>query len=271
MNRHHYDFAVPIACLIIRTSSIASLLLLLGCVNLDKPENVRNCAGSSEGCSDDNPGPKSDAADGQKSSADTRFGDAGLTPDGPQANPDGSGDSGSSPDIVDTLLRRDSAQVELDAGLADGSTEDALVDDVAVDLPFDVQILFDLPAPLDSTMALDLPQPDLPVPDLKDADFQVLDLPPDLTLDTQPDAQVSCFAQIISNGYKAGSAPACSECRDNTLSLATKCTQMIDCLAPKPAPRTSDVFMLCRNQVGGSTPVGDCVTALAKAGCPNGY
>jgi hypothetical protein len=241
-------------------------LLLLGCVNLDKPENVRNCAGTPQGCSDDpTPTPKSDASDGQKVS-DVKLEDGNGTPDLPPGSPDAGPDRFSSPDVADAIIRRDT--------MIDGGPVD--VEGAQADLLLDLPVLPDGPS-LDEGGELDLGKADLPTPDAADTADAVADLPSaDLTvdvtvLDTTPDVQVNCVAQIVSNGYKAGTAPACSECRENGLSLAAKCSAMIDCLAPKPAPRSSNVFMECRNQVGGSIPVGDCATVLVKAGCPNGY
>lgn len=250
------------------TVTILSAVLLLGCVNLEKPESVRNCAGKPQGCSDE-PTSKSDASDGQRGSPDVKLEDGNGTPDVPPGSPDAGPDRFASPDVVDAIIRRDTAPVEIDGGPVD-------VADALADLLLDFPVLLD-GASLDEGGELDLGKSDLGAPDSADTADAVVDLPPaDLTvdvtlLDTTPDVQVNCVAQIVSNGYKAGTAPACSECRENGLSLAAKCSAMIDCLAPRPAPRSPNVFMECRNQVGGSIPVGDCATALVKAGCPNGY
>jgi hypothetical protein len=79
----------------------------------------------------------------------------------------------------------------------------------------------------------------------------------------------NCITQIIASGYAAGTAPPCSACSDgNGNSLATKCADMLGCLAP---PKTSVDYNTCLNAVAGSSRVGNCVNALTSAGCPEGY
>lgn len=247
------------------TVTVLSTALLLGCVSLEKPENVKNCASSPEGCSD-NPTPKSDASDGHKATPDAKLEDAGGTWDVPPGLPDAGPDRFSSPDVGDATIRRDAVPVVMD-----GSSVDADQFDLPLDLPSSDA------SSLDEGVELDLGDSDGPSPDTVESADAVADLPEaDLGLDvaspdTPPDAQVNCVAQIASDGYKAGSAPPCSECRDNGLSLATKCQVMIDCLASKPAPRSSTVFRDCLNVASGSAPVSTCATALVQAGCPNGY
>lgn len=160
-----------------------------------------------------------------------------------------------------------------DLPLSDSATGDLLgQDSFGPDLPgpdLSGPDLFvpDLPGP-------DLPGLDLPAPDLP-ADPPARDSPPDTAPDLGRDLAKNdtgpgnCISQIIANGYAAGTAPACSACNDgNGNSLATKCTGMLDCLAP---PKTSADFTTCLNAVGGSSRVSDCVSALTTAGCPSGY
>lgn len=244
------------------TVTVLYTVLLFGCVNLDKPENVRICAGTPAGCSD-NPVPKSDASDGQKPSPDVKLEDSNGTSDVPPGLPDAGPDRFSSPDVADGVIRRDSAPVDGGAGDAEDAQGDLLPDSP---VPLDGPVL-------DEGGAFDLGKSDLPGPDTADAvvDLPSADLTVDVTLlDTPPDVQLNCVAQIVSNSYKAGTH-ACADCWENGLSLAAKCSAMMDCLAPKPAPRSSGVFTECRNQAGGSMPVNDCVTAIVKDGCPNGY
>jgi len=79
------------------------------------------------------------------------------------------------------------------------------------------------------------------------------------------DAGSGCVATMISNGYAAGTATPCSQCRENQLSRATLCMAIIDCIAPL-YPCTG-CFTDCSNQNGGSGPVNDCVRALMTAAC----
>ncbi len=247
------------------TVTVLSSAFLMGCVSLDKPENVKKCASSPQGCSD-YPTPKSDASDGHKATPDARLEDAAGTGDVLPELPDSSPDRFSSPDAGDATIRQDAAPVAMDGGPVDAD-------------PFDSPL--DLPSSdassLDEGVELDLGSSDGPSPDITENVDTLVDLAsPDLGFDvaspdTPPDAEVNCVAQIASTGYKAGSAPPCSECRDNGLSLATKCQVMIDCLASKPAPRSSTVFQDCLNVASGSAPVSACATALVRAGCPNGY
>ncbi len=80
------------------------------------------------------------------------------------------------------------------------------------------------------------------------------------------DSTASCISTIIANGYQAGSAPACSECHDNSTQLVSNCKAMIDCLAAGPD------LTNCLNSTQSDMVVNACVTALTKAaGCPAGY
>ena len=96
-----------------------------------------------------------------------------------------------------------------------------------------------------------------------------LDVAQDAAAEASPDQSVNCATRIIANGYQAGTAPPCSACRDNNgVVLATKCEDMIDCLATRTTPYLYD----CLNAVSGSSFVYDCAFALTKAaGCPTAY
>lgn len=224
---------------------IASLLVLFGCVNLDKPENVQRCASTTQGCSDNrdaNPATQSDALADKNGATDLgrdQEPDSAVAVDGQQ--PDRVAEDGASldADTVDLVLATDvpveDAPFELDAGEPDlPAVEVALQDAAPVDVP--------------------------PVRDV------LLDVTVDQTrLDTVP---ANCIQQIIDNGYKAPPALPCSVCNDgNGGSLASKCTGMLDCLEPLG----SSSFILCLNRVSGSSRVSDCVNALTRVACPNGY
>jgi hypothetical protein len=251
-----------------RILASSGALFLFGCVSLDKPGNVKICSSSAEGCLD-NPMPKFlDASVGGdvKASPDTVRSDTPRAQDTPwEGNPEAFGvpeaasDQLATPDTEDDLI----------------TTADLLL---APDLPviLDLPGLGDLPPVTDLPLQLDASAPDLAEPNPADVggdlvtDFPVDPLS-DLNLDLgQLDTETgNCITQIISSGYKAGSAPACSGCNDgNGNSLASKCTAMLDCLAP---PRTSADSLYCLNHVSGSSRVSDCVTALTKVGCPSGF
>jgi len=76
----------------------------------------------------------------------------------------------------------------------------------------------------------------------------------------------NCIADIQANGYKAGTAPACSACNDNGKSLATQCEAVIDCVEPQ-WPCTGNCLTQCYNMAGASGPVMSCVSALTTAAC----
>jgi hypothetical protein len=251
-----------------RVLASSAALFLFGCVSLDKPENVKICSTSSEGCLD-HPAPKFlDASVGEdvKASPDAVRSD---TPGAQDAPRDGNPDAFAVPEAASDRL----ASPDTGADLI--TTMDLLQ---APDLPviLDLSGLGDLLAVADLPLQLDVSAPDLPEPNPVDVggdvvtDFPVAPLS-DVGIDLgQLDAETgNCITQIIGSGYRAGSAPACSACNDgNGNSLASKCTAMLDCLAP---PRTSADDIYCLNHVSGSSRVGDCVTALTKVGCPSGY
>lgn len=248
-----------------KAGTLASLMLALGCVNLDKPDSVRICASSPEGCSD-NPRPKqADAAvaDGQVDSSSGRA-DAAVPADGEKTASDARvvADRG-----AERIMLADAA-ADMDTGMADQSQRSEVED---ADSGAGPDLLADLSVSSDLLALYDAPEPDLPPPDA----VAGLDLGSDRSVsgdsayDTAPEVSSSCVAQIIANGYQAGSAPACSACNDgNGGSLASPCMQMLDCLLP---PSTSASYLFCLNSIHASSLVGDCVSALTKAGCPNGY
>ena len=271
-------------------------VLLFGCVNLDKPAAVKACASTLQGCSDEPLPAKRDAASADDVPSN---GDLPLVKDTlvaqtdlPSTTPDFRNTADLAPDLLasetgsaDTADGRVGPEVNhvIEAGIGDLSSLDLATSDLlgqdllGFDLPRPDLASPDLPAP-------DLPGPDLFVPDLAGPDLPAPDLPTDPpTRDSQPDitpdlrgdlakndtGSGNCISQIIASGYAAGTAPACSACNDgNGNSLATKCTGMLDCLAP---PKTSADYTTCLNAVGGSSKVRDCANALTTAGCPGGF
>jgi len=202
-------------------------------------------------------------------------------PDLPSTTPD----LRTTPDLATDILASDTGSADTSDGRVGAEVNDAteagigdlsLLDLATRDLLRQDLLGHDLPSP-------DLASPDLPAPDLP-TDPPTPDLPTDPpTPDSQPDiapdlgrdlarndtGSGNCITQIIASGYASGTAPACSACNDgNGNSLATKCTGMLDCLAP---PKTSADFITCLNAVGGSSKVRDCVNTLTTAGCPAGY
>lgn len=271
-------------------------LLSFGCVNLDKPAAVKACASTPQGCSDEPLPAKRDAASADDvpsngdlpSVKDTLVAQTDL----PSTTPDLRTTADLPPDpfasetgLADTADGRVGPEVNqvIEVGIGDLSsldlaTRDLLGQDLlGPDLPRPDLASPEMPAP-------DLLGPDLLVPDLARRDLPAPDLPTDPpTPDSQPDiapdlgrdlaktdtGSGNCISQIIASGYASGTAPACSACNDgNGNSLATKCTGMLDCLAP---PKTSADFITCLNAVGGSSKVRDCVNTLTTAGCPAGY
>jgi hypothetical protein len=283
-----------------RASHLAFLvpgLLLIGCVSLDKPAVVKTCASSPQGCSD-NPVPTGgDAAiaNDAPQSEDLPPGNDTLVAhaDLPPAIPDlrANADLATDP-LADVTGLTDTADGSVgssgkdatEVGIGDVSSSELANPDLpGPDLPGPDLLGSDVPGP--DLLGPDLPGPDLLGPDLLGPDLPGPDLPADLPTgrdsptDIIPDlgrdqaktdtGPGNCINQIIASGYAAGTAPPCSACNDgNGNSLTTKCTGMLDCLAP---PKTSADFTNCLNAVAGSSKVGDCVTALTTAGCPGGY
>jgi|GEM_PF-4480461 len=265
-------------------------LFAIGCVNLEEPAAVKACAGSIQGCTNDSvPVGKDAAADRPAPGPDVLVQNDTRTPepDLPPAGPDVQTKSDLAADVpTDLPGSSDTAGGSADTDNRDagaGDTRDALLQDLlgpdsadalGPDLVIADTAKSDLPGPDAS--------PDVLQPDLAKADVPGPDLGKDLAPDNAPDAAPdqgsdvvkndtvsgNCISQIIAAGYSAGTAPPCSACKENSASLAAKCTAMLDCLAP---PKTSSDFTNCLNSVAGSSVVADCVTALTAVGCPNGY
>jgi hypothetical protein len=83
------------------------------------------------------------------------------------------------------------------------------------------------------------------------------------------DASANCIQRIIDQGYTSGTVPACSACHDNAVSLSNECQSMISCLETSgPCYGASeDCHIACKNSVGGSSVLDDCVTALVADAC----
>ncbi len=67
-------------------------------------------------------------------------------------------------------------------------------------------------------------------------------------------------------GYAYPGAAPCSECKDNQISMESKCTMTIDCLETN-YPCSGNCFTTCINMVGANTVVATCVSALTSAAC----
>jgi hypothetical protein len=78
----------------------------------------------------------------------------------------------------------------------------------------------------------------------------------------------NCVVAIQNAGYAFPPADPCSACKDNGISLQTKCEGMIDCLASM-WPCTGNCHTQCLNTVGGSGVLDACVSALTTASCGN--
>jgi len=285
-----------LALAFLRARSSVSLLALLvpgllciGCLSLDKPTAVKACASTPQGCSDDPVPLGKDAAPAA---------DVPPSPDLPPANDTHVAQDDLPPTVPDVFVKADLAP-DLPAekvGPADGA-DGAVGPDGQDATTVDTRDVFSLDLPGPDLPGPDLPGPDVPGPDLAGPDLPGPDLPGpelpgrdlpadppaglDYPADIVPDVSdvgsdqvktdtgsVNCITQIIAAGYTAGTAPPCSACKENGTSLATKCTGMLDCLAP---PKTSVDFTNCLNSVGGSGPLVTCVSALTTAGCPSGY
>jgi len=259
---------------------------LVGCVDLEKPDSVKLCASSREGCSDNPGGGSRDAAlDALTAPGDARPSDPPWMSDAVNL---GDERAGGLSDIVDgTDERADGLPNAADrVAVPDGSVETALADSPRPDGNPDVElpeVAADLWPPLDLPVSPDMQpdlQPDGPL-DLAEVGRDAADVlsyldssddgPPNVDVgpDQNPDTTTNCITPIVDDGYKAGTAPACSECKDSAGgTLASKCTGMLDCLASKGKP----ALVECLNVVGGSSLVRDCVTALTNAaGCPAAY
>jgi len=76
----------------------------------------------------------------------------------------------------------------------------------------------------------------------------------------------TCLTDLQANGYAYGTAPGCSACNDNGMSLEAKCQAVIDCMAPQ-WPCTGNCATQCYNMASASGPVMTCVSALTTAAC----
>ncbi len=258
----------------VRRSTVPAMLAISGaiaafshgCVSLEKPGKVQACANSSAGCSDDNaPSSRDAAVDASGGQSDGgQSGDTAIRT-GADAQPDlaspGSPDGPGAPDKVSTALEAQPYEAQAPDGTA-GAPDLRPPADLAILDQMPADLLADLPADLPADLATDRVES---VPDV----FVGRDVPADGPGDTTSDQATNCVSTIVANGYKAGTAPACSACTDgNGGSLATKCEKMLDCLDAKGTPALTD----CLNAVAGSSLVSACVTALTKAaGCPAGY
>ena len=255
--------------------------LLFGCVSLDKPSAVKACASAPQGCSDERLPAKRDAAITEDAPSEDvpSNDDLPSVKDTPVAQPDlpsTTPDLRTTPDLATDILASDTGSADTSDGRVGAEVNDATEAGIG-----DLSLL-DLATR--DLLRQDLLGPDLPSPDLASPDLAAPDLPTDPpTPDSRPaiapdlgrdlarndTGSGNCITQIIASGYASGTAPACSACNDgNGNSLATKCTGMLDCLAP---PKTSADFITCLNAVGGSSKVRDCVNTLTTAGCPAGY
>jgi hypothetical protein len=78
----------------------------------------------------------------------------------------------------------------------------------------------------------------------------------------------NCIDGIIGAGYGAPPAPACSECRDNSVDLSAPCKVMIDCLESRwPCTQSQSCWLECLHAAQGSGVLERCVSALT-ATCP---
>jgi hypothetical protein len=80
------------------------------------------------------------------------------------------------------------------------------------------------------------------------------------------DVASSCYATIVNNGYKCGSAPACSACIVNNVSKEAECKKGLDCLAAAGPSCDSNCQLNCLNQAGDAQ-VGACIKALTTPAC----
>jgi hypothetical protein len=106
-----------------------------------------------------------------------------------------------------------------------------------------------------------------------DGPSQALDVSPDL-LDVLSGEPISCIQEFQSNGYavtaKTDSAIlACSDCKVNGISKEAPCKIMIDCLrAAWPCKREAACWTSCQNSSGEDMALGSCVSTLVSEACP---
>jgi hypothetical protein len=107
----------------------------------------------------------------------------------------------------------------------------------------------------------------------------LLDITPDRMPDRMPDVSpdtISCIQKFKDNGYAISGAgttdaavQACSNCKENTLSLEAPCKTMVDCLQLAwPCAEGATCWIDCQNKVTGGNVLIDCVKALTHQVCP---
>jgi hypothetical protein len=84
-----------------------------------------------------------------------------------------------------------------------------------------------------------------------------------------PEVASNCLSAVVANSFVCGSAPPCSDCKDNSTSKAAECEAVIKCIAAS-YPCTGNCEVDCFNKNGGNGPVQTCVTALKTAACGGG-
>ena len=76
----------------------------------------------------------------------------------------------------------------------------------------------------------------------------------------------NCADAIKLAGYSAGTAPACSACKENGADKSTNCEKVIDCLDTNyPCGSASNCALQCNNSGGADSIVSGCVNALLTA------
>lgn len=142
------------------------------------------------------------------------------------------------------------SDANIDAPTTDGnvSVQDALASEAGPDTASDSASEVGLDAAIDSPV-------DAPFGEVGDA----------LGLDGEAG---NCYLAIKNNGYAAGAATPCGTCLENTLSRATECKTIVDCLAAAGMSCVGNCYTDCFNQGGGGSVTATCVTNLIEAACP---
>jgi hypothetical protein len=77
----------------------------------------------------------------------------------------------------------------------------------------------------------------------------------------------NCADAIKLAGYSAGTAPACSLCKENGADKSMSCMKVIDCLDTNyPCGSSMNCALNCNNSGGADSVVSACVNALLTAG-----
>lgn len=84
-----------------------------------------------------------------------------------------------------------------------------------------------------------------------------------------PEVASNCLSEVVANDFACGSAPPCSDCKDNSTSKQAECEAVIKCIAAG-YPCSGNCETECFNKNGGNGPVQACVTALKTAACGGG-